>query len=109
MAYAGVRAYPEPMDQKHAGFAGQHNVRQTLERWMDAHPTSPLDNRTDADRTAGDQRFASWRCSVCGHVLAEHIVDQTGEHTVFECPVSHEGRVASDPPAILRETGQTKH
>lgn len=96
------------MDQNSAGARQQHG-RTTLADWLGRHEVGPGDDRPDSEREVTDQRFAEWRCSVCGRQLAEHIVDQAGEHTVFECPVSiDEGeRLVGDGP--LSETGQTKH
>ncbi|QEE61142.1 hypothetical protein FVA74_05800 [Salinibacterium sp. dk2585] len=95
------------MDQSTAGTYGQHQGRITLAQWLELPHAEQGDVRSDDERRASERRFAEWHCSVCGRQLSEHVLDQTGEHTVFSCPVGPE---ESDPPPAppLGETGQTK-
>lgn len=82
---------------------GQH-ARGTVDEWLRRQESEhPDDDSADVN----NRRFSEWRCSVCGRPLGEHVVDHSGEHTQFACPVTSED---SDPPAQtpLGETGQTK-
>lgn len=82
--------------------------RESLRDWLGHRPAGPLDDRPDDARHDTDRHFAEWRCSVCGHMLGEHVVDHSGEHTLFECPVSAEDSIETEEPSPLTETGQTK-
>jgi len=95
------------MDQNRAG-AGQQHGRTTLADWLGRHEPGPGDDRPVEERDLTDRRFGAWRCSVCGRQLAEHIVDHTGEHTVFECPVSMDDGEPLVGEDRLNETGQTR-
>lgn len=97
------------MNQNSAGFTSSNGARrERLLDWLERREPGPLDGRPDEARALTDRQFSQWNCSVCGHALGEHLVDHSGEHTVFECPVSHAGAVAQADPGPLNETGQTK-
>lgn len=100
------RTYPHGMDAAHFGSAGG---RERQSDWLQHREPGPLDDREDDARARSDRHFAEWRCSVCGHALGEHLVDHSGEHTVFECPGSADRSDDLGDPGPLNETGQTRH
>ncbi|WP_168627171.1 hypothetical protein [Cryobacterium sp. BB307] len=48
-------------------------------------------------------------CPVCGHDMAEHVVDRSKENQVLHCPAPPLANYERDPDAPLNELGMPKH